>query len=818
MYADKTPCESTIDIQTELQDTTCIQNGIKNYCDPPTWMCQYGDGTCDGTCTGTCYPSCSGSGSCTDTGPGTINPNSWPTQCAGGCTANGGNCAGGKGSCFGGTVCFNQGYIDGDKNSIYSSIKDSSGICINASEFKDVDGNPFNEPSYFLIRGCSCAQTKLQQGNILGLNGYYMGSVMLNPGDTYELSFDYAVIENDIANNPTAGASSSASISIQDMSGSINLLNYNWVFSDQVDKQTSYTFQNTSSSSALGTNLQFIVPESENGFPFYINPNIQIVIYKSELTLALKNFSLRNITHENDMYGFQNQFPAIPTVPYTTNSNVGDEAVVWMVPSDVGATWDPSISSEDCPQSVLFYKTAQTPNGNLLGWPHGLLEMSAFHTAPTLDMISIVKDYDQSLHQGDNPILPESNNNVIAITVENINGNPYSNKSGFLMSNSYYGSGQWDIWVKIANVFDGNGNVMTNSTDPSKPANPTGCSFAFWVYHALSYEVEGGARLWNEPNPLRNTEIDIEMNGACPDYSLNYTNNVARLNGWGGQWGGSGANFTMHTQMPNSIDLNDGKYHKLSIIFHSGYDLPSNEVDPNPDPLGNYPSVRVPGFVKWLVDDVEWGCGWMGNSYGQDNVPMTATRIVAGPWNPDWAGCSLCCDNKGTTGGCNGCNGCLGFSDVPGKCCPPATGPFTTDGGTKISQPACNVWSEAVFYVAKMQFTPTCIDCELNAGFQNTTYGYRPEASSPSRPDPTLMQNASANSSTTTCNTPNKCVYSSDCGLPGSTCAGVCVNSTGAQVEGICPTPSVIPASNRNRWLPETKPYLSFPVDPPQSS
>jgi hypothetical protein len=258
--------------------------------------------------------------------------------------------------------------------------------------------------------------------------------------------------------------------------------------------------------------------------------------------------------------------------------------------------------------------------------------------------------------------------------------------------------------------------------------------------------------------------------------------------------------------MPNGISLGDGKYHKLSIIFHSGYDLLPTEADPNANPSSlssgqnAVPTVRNPGFVKWLVDDVEWGCGWTGNTYGQDNVPMTATRIVAGPWNPDWAGCTLCCGDPGTENGANGCNGCKGYSDVPGNCCPNGTtitpGAMIASNGN-IPLPGCNVWSEALFYIAKMQFTPTCVDCPINPpeGVQYT-YPYYPMATVPNRPDATVMP-----------------------GSPSKTCTGTCSLEGGcAGGTGTCPTPSNIPGSNRNRYLPETKPYLTFTTEPPSPS
>jgi hypothetical protein len=814
--------DSYEDLTNYVNSTKCVSSCTGNYINPPFWTCNNGTGSCEGTCIGTCKSVCSEQNGGTCDQPIPSNSQTAPS-CAGTCTGNGGSCSGGSGSsCAGGAVCFNTTLPE------YENVTDVSGLCSSETFGKllDVDKSVFNGPSYFVMHGC-CQGVNLQQGNIWGLNGYYMSSIMLYPGDTYELSFDYAVLENQSSNNVFT-------VLIADMTTTITLFEDDIQFEEVPPNQPTYQFQTYSSLSPT-TKVKVklsSVPTSQDGFPIFFNPNIRFSIGKDNyITIAIKNLKLVNTSRAVDMYGLQNQFPAIPTVPYTTSSRIQQDAIIWTVPNTVNPTWSETVTTADCPQSVLFNLTAHTPSGDELGWPHGLVLMSGFHTAPTIDMSSIVQDNDPDLQK----ILGTETNKVIALNVENTNGYGYANQSAFLMSNSYYGSGQWDIWVKLANVYDGKGNPMTEMVNSvEQPVDPQGCSFAYWVYHALSYEVSGGARLWNEPNPLRNSEIDIEMNGACPDYSQNYNNQTARLNGWGGQWGGSGANFTMHTRMPNNLNLNDGKYHKLSIIFHSGYDLPSNEIDPNSTEA--YPEVRKPGFVKWLVDDIEWGCGWMGNSYGQDNIPMTAMRLVAGPWNPDWAGCSLCCGCDGPDAskegylcnygsctandkdvlGCQTCNGCNN-TNAPGGCCPPAS---ALSMPPEVPQPTCNVWSEAVFYVAKLQYTPTCIDCTSsntdnpgNSDWQswpwgNTTYDYVPSASSPSRPDPTLYQNADPTKSTCT-----KCVASPGCGIPGQECTGICKDDS----SGTCATPSIIPASNRNRWLPETKPYLTFTVNPPTS-
>ncbi len=705
---------------------TCTGGSKGAYCEPPSFNCDGGNnGTCTGSCNDTCSSTCpGGTGTCTNTGK-------MGDPCTGTCTSNNGICQSGTGSCAGGTICYNTS-IDPYKNIT------NNAICGSTTD---------DYTTYFVLQSCSCQHIQLQQGNIVGLSGYYTGSYSLAPNTTYTFSFDGMILDND---NPT----NAITVNIFDMTYTIPLDSGDPICDKSGKTGCSASFPQSGKTFPVAPNLP------ETTFTTYsfnfttsdlpVNPNITLNIYKANLRIAIKNLSLKAMGGE--YYGIQNPFPTIVTPPSTTKENLANDAIIWQVPNDV--------SIEDCPQSILFNETAQLSDGTQLGWPQGLVLMNAFHTNPTMDRVAIVPDTIAASAYGIN--------NVMAITVSNLNSDVLNpDQSAFLMSNAYYGSGQWDIWVRIANVFEiDNVTPIMDKTNPDQPANPTGCSFAFWIYHAISYEVAGGPKLLYEPNALRNTEIDIEMNGACPDYSDNFTNNTGRLNGWGGQWGGSGANFTMHTQMPansnspNGINLNDGKYHKLSILFHSGTDPIPNQLDPN----GAYPMARAPGFVKWFVDDVEWGCGWTGNTYGLDNIPMTATRIVAGPWNPDWAGCKLCCDN---------CPNNTNAGDLRSGCC--AGGCPTSFGNPDIPVPTCNKWGSAVFNVAKLQFTPTCTDCELPCTTGMTCKNpYYPAVALPSRPDASVLP-------------------------PGGD------KVTSSSVNSIGP-------SNRNRWLPETKGYLTFPT------
>ena len=202
----------------------------------------------------------------------------------------------------------------------------------------------------------------------------------------------------------------------------------------------------------------------------------------------------------------------------------------------------------------------------------------------------------------------------------------------------------------------------------------------------------------------------------------------------------------------------------MSILYHSGEDLTPDQVDPNGEK--GYPKTKKPGFIKWFVDDIEWGSGWTGNQFGFDNVPQTAVRVVVGPWNPAWAGCVVGCEcgysGKGTAPGyanepAAGMPKPCGTKDNPcgdGTCCEavnPNLGPAGSEAFKCPIYKDYQPWSYVTFNIAQMQFTPTMTD------FPNHVY------------------------------------------LPKSP-----KDSS---------TPLKLATSNRNRWLPEGKPFLVFPQE-----
>jgi hypothetical protein len=183
----------------------------------------------------------------------------------------------------------------------------------------------------------------------------------------------------------------------------------------------------------------------------------------------------------------------------------------------------------------------------------------------------------------------------------------------------------------------------------------------------------------------RNPEIDIEIGGNCPKglENTDYSYTIGRLNCWGGVLGGTGGNLEMHTLMPNDFNLsvapttNNG-YHKLTIVLNGGADMLS--------PTSNT-QTRSPGYIKWYMNDIFWGGGWLGANYGTDNIPHTGMRFTVGPWYPTsgWAG------------------------DL-----------FEADGKTYI-------WDTADFYMTKMQYTPLY----NNGATDQTNYMIPPAAGSP---------------------------------------------------------------------------------------
>ena len=195
------------------------------------------------------------------------------------------------------------------------------------------------------------------------------------------------------------------------------------------------------------------------------------------------------------------------------------------------------------------------------------------------------------------------------------NGRP-ERQGAAIVTNNYYASGSYFVCAKL-------------------PTH-TGVVSAFWPFHYLAYSADQPG-YWQEPNPIRNTEIDWEMPTA--DYSnLTSPSYVrARANNWGGQLGGEGGNDTQI--VPFSHAVNDGNFHEFGIVWYTGHD--------------NGDGTRVPGYVKWTYADtcttnptlanpsaIATTPGYTtlltvtGAASGQDNIPFRAARFTVGSWFP----------------------------------------------------------------------------------------------------------------------------------------------------------------------------------------
>ncbi|MCH9817135.1 MAG: glycoside hydrolase family 16 protein, partial [Actinomycetia bacterium] len=96
-----------------------------------------------------------------------------------------------------------------------------------------------------------------------------------------------------------------------------------------------------------------------------------------------------------------------------------------------------------------------------------------------------------------------------------------------------------------------------------------GAVSAFWSFHYIE-KIPSEPGYWDEPNRIRNTEIDWEFptdlsNGTMHD-PISYQN--GRANTWGGKFGGEGAHHPGRVDFGNSVA--DGKFHDFGIEWHSG--------------------------------------------------------------------------------------------------------------------------------------------------------------------------------------------------------------------------------------------------------
>jgi hypothetical protein len=629
--------------------------------------------------------------------------------------------------------------------------------------------NPGDPDSYMVLIGSCCANQSVQ---LLNIYNYALEAEV-----TYEFDMEYMLLSVGSFNSNASDNTSQSclancmgshglspnltmSIAINDGVGKGNTLNSQLSQTVTLNDKPDSAFLKLS---ALNNRVLFTPPNAVN---------LQIIISLPSCNadgymVAIRNPSITPVqtpTSKGDFsglnYGLQDPFPTIPTVPYVRD--MPNNSIVWTMPAPNKSE---TIEYQLLNQTASFghNKASTASPGNVptisdvqIGPSQGLVLYNNFHTVPSdcPEFVSIISDTDSTSPLGSGA------ENVLSLTQTNFINSPKpatmpTNTSAFVISNAYYGSGQWDAWVKLAEVLDLNANPYPKNPTTGRLPNPLGSSLAFWIFHYYDNVIVGGSRLLLDSQSIHNTEIDIEMNGDCPENSQCFSKDiqVGRLNGWGGQWGcgsGCGSNFTMHTLTPkdangNGIMLNDGKYHKLSFLYHSGIDLTPDLIDPN---NANQPQTRVPGFIKWFIDDIEWGSGWVGNQYGFDNVPMTATRIYLGPWDPDWSGGNVGCMPSYYSKCSNGGPPVGGPDSIKGGCCIPITSPlglpkeeaaafqcavmpsFNGCNATKcpVSSGDYTTWSAATWYVAMMQFTPINLDNpDHTTPPYNKAFGTKPE-------------------------------------------------------------------------------------------
>ena len=159
-----------------------------------------------------------------------------------------------------------------------------------------------------------------------------------------------------------------------------------------------------------------------------------------------------------------------------------------------------------------------------------------------------------------------------------------------IATRDYYASGRYEVRARVPQVL--------------------GAASAFWTFHYIEYGPNDEG-FWEEPNKIRNSEIDWEFPTALQTGETHdpVSYDYARVNSWGGKLGGEGAHH------PGRVEIiNDGQYHTYTIDWHSGGD-------------GEQPR------VVWLIDGEEV-YRHEGNEFGQDNIPFRASRFWLGIWFP----------------------------------------------------------------------------------------------------------------------------------------------------------------------------------------
>lgn len=162
-----------------------------------------------------------------------------------------------------------------------------------------------------------------------------------------------------------------------------------------------------------------------------------------------------------------------------------------------------------------------------------------------------------------------------------------------IVTRDYYASGRFEVRARV-------------------PRQQGACT-AFWIFHYLEHQP-GEPEYYEEPNRIRNTEIDWEFPTAKDDGSADdqVTFDRARANSWGGKFGGDGGNVSLRPDIGRLVA--DGQFHDYAFDWHAG-------------------GAGVTPHVTWSIDGVEVA-RYEGSGYGQDNVPFRAARFWVGIWFP----------------------------------------------------------------------------------------------------------------------------------------------------------------------------------------
>ena len=162
-----------------------------------------------------------------------------------------------------------------------------------------------------------------------------------------------------------------------------------------------------------------------------------------------------------------------------------------------------------------------------------------------------------------------------------------------LVTRDYYASGKYEVRAKVPRTL--------------------GACTAFWSYHYIEY-TPSQPEYWQEPNRIRNSEIDWEFPTAADDGSPNdgVTFDKARANSWGGKFGGEGGNVSLRPNIGQLIG--DGNFHTYTYEWHSG-------------------AATTTPYIAWSIDGIQVA-RYTGATYGQDNVPFRASRFWLGIWFP----------------------------------------------------------------------------------------------------------------------------------------------------------------------------------------